>query len=197
MAGTEDRSVRGDRRQVRRRLAGLGPPQDRSDDACRQPSGVHLDGAASALTGNRGRSCAGRCSATRQRKRNRVWQADFSEFETGTGGIWRICAIIDYATKYCLTVTVSRTARGPDAVACLRKAIAEAERLCGDLRADRGVMTSWTPTARSSGRRRRRSRSCLTTGRAFVARCSPRSSPTSTVSQTVMMIRCCGTSGRG
>jgi hypothetical protein len=27
-----------------------------------------------------------------------VWQTDFSEFET-TGGIRRICAVIDYATK--------------------------------------------------------------------------------------------------
>jgi transposase InsO family protein len=35
-------------------------------------------------------------------ERNRVWQTDFSEFETAGGGIWRICAVIDYATKYCL-----------------------------------------------------------------------------------------------
>ncbi|MEU0500089.1 hypothetical protein [Nocardia sp. NPDC005998] len=34
-------------------------------------------------------------------QRNRVWQTDFSEFETSGGGIWRICAVIDYATKYC------------------------------------------------------------------------------------------------
>jgi putative transposase len=40
-------------------------------------------------------------------ERNRVWQTDFSEFETTTGGIWRICAVIDYATKYCLAVTVT------------------------------------------------------------------------------------------
>ena len=37
---------------------------------------------------------------------NRVWQTDFSEFETAGGGIWRICAVIDYATKYCLAATV-------------------------------------------------------------------------------------------
>lgn len=36
------------------------------------------------------------------RERNRVWQMDFSEFETTRGGIWRICSVIDYATKYCL-----------------------------------------------------------------------------------------------
>jgi putative transposase len=29
---------------------------------------------------------------------------DFSEFETARGGIWRICAVIDYGTKYCLAV---------------------------------------------------------------------------------------------
>jgi putative transposase len=39
-------------------------------------------------------------------ERNRVWQTDFSEFETANGGIWRLCAVIDYVTKYCLAVTV-------------------------------------------------------------------------------------------
>ena len=29
---------------------------------------------------------------------------DFSEFESARGGIWRICAVIDYATKYCLVL---------------------------------------------------------------------------------------------
>jgi putative transposase len=74
-------------------------------------------------------------------QRNRVWQTDFSEFETTGGGIWRICAVIDYATKYCLAVTVTPTARGTDARACLMLALAEAERVLGldDLRADRGV----------------------------------------------------------
>jgi putative transposase len=37
---------------------------------------------------------------------------DFSEFETALGGIWRICAVIDYATKYCLAATVTPTSRG-------------------------------------------------------------------------------------
>jgi len=32
---------------------------------------------------------------------------DFSEFETARGGIWRICAVIDYATKHCLVATVT------------------------------------------------------------------------------------------
>ncbi len=75
-------------------------------------------------------------------QRNRVWQTDFSEFETTNGGIWRICAVIDYATKYCLAVTVTPTARGTDALGCLQLAIAEAQRLLDltDLRDDRGVM---------------------------------------------------------
>jgi putative transposase len=37
-------------------------------------------------------------------ERNRVWQIDFSEFETANG--------IDYATKYCLAITVTPTSRG-------------------------------------------------------------------------------------
>jgi transposase InsO family protein len=43
-------------------------------------------------------------------ERNRVWQTDFSEFETAGGGIWRICAVIDYATKYCLAARITRPA---------------------------------------------------------------------------------------
>jgi putative transposase len=50
-------------------------------------------------------------------QRNRVWQTDFSEFETSAGGIWRICAVIDYATKYCLAAILTPTARSVDALA--------------------------------------------------------------------------------
>jgi putative transposase len=53
-----------------------------------------------------------------------VWQTDFSEFET-TGGIRRICAVIDYATKYCLTTTFTPAGRGMDALPCLHAAVAE------------------------------------------------------------------------
>ena len=56
-------------------------------------------------------------------ERNRVWQTDFSEFETPSGGICRICAVIDYATKYCLAAKVTPTVLGLD-----------------DLRADRGTL---------------------------------------------------------
>ena len=72
---------------------------------------------------------------------------DFSEFETAGGGIWRICAVIDYATKYCLAARLSPTSRAVDALACLQAAVTEAQRLLGvdDLRADRGVMDLLDP----------------------------------------------------
>jgi len=75
-------------------------------------------------------------------ERNRVWQTDFSEFETTGGGIWRICAVIDYATKYCLAARITPTGRGSDALACLDAAVDEAERVLGldDLRDDRGEL---------------------------------------------------------
>ncbi|PPK95909.1 transposase InsO family protein [Kineococcus xinjiangensis] len=80
--------------------------------------------------------------------RNRLWQMDFppqaggtpTSFETPTGGIWRLCAVVDYATKFCLAVTVTTTSRGGDAVACVRAAVDAAQRQLNleDLRADRG-----------------------------------------------------------
>jgi transposase InsO family protein len=75
-------------------------------------------------------------------ERNRVWQTDFSEFETTNGGIWRICAVIDYVTKYCLAITVTPTGRGADALRCLQLAVDEAQRLLNldDLRTDRALM---------------------------------------------------------
>jgi transposase InsO family protein len=67
---------------------------------------------------------------------------DFSEFETAHGGIWRICTVIDYATKYCLAATVTPTSRVADALTCLLRAVDEAKRVLDldDLRADRGEM---------------------------------------------------------
>jgi hypothetical protein len=50
---------------------------------------------------------------------------DFSGFETARGGIWRICAVIDYASKYCLATTVTPTSRSQDALACLWRAVVE------------------------------------------------------------------------
>lgn len=75
-------------------------------------------------------------------ERNRVWQTDFSEFETANGGIWRISAVIDYVSKYCLAITVTPTSRGRDAVRCIRLAVEEATHILNlaDLRLDRGEM---------------------------------------------------------
>jgi hypothetical protein len=55
------------------------------------------------------------CSTTHPPNGTGSGKTDFSEFETGAGGIWRICAVIDYATKYCLAATITPTATGQDA----------------------------------------------------------------------------------
>jgi len=65
------------------------------------------------------------------RQRNRVWQTDFSEFETTAGGTWRITAVVDYAAKLCLAAHANGTQTARDAVCVLEAAIAEAERLLG------------------------------------------------------------------
>jgi putative transposase len=62
-------------------------------------------------------------------RRNRVWQMDFTEFETQAGGTWRICCVIDYATKCALAAPVTGTGTARDAVAALRAAIEAAEGL--------------------------------------------------------------------
>ena len=64
-------------------------------------------------------------------RRNRVWQMDFTEFETTFGGTWRICCVIDYATKVALAATVSGTCKARDAVVALRAAVERAEVLLG------------------------------------------------------------------
>jgi putative transposase len=70
-------------------------------------------------------------------RRNRVWQMDFTEFETTFGGTWRICCVVDYATKLVLAASVSGTATARDAVNALRAAIARAEELlCHELLGD-------------------------------------------------------------
>lgn len=42
-------------------------------------------------------------------RRNRVWQTDFSEFETTAGGTWQLGGVVDYAAKFCLTCPVTAT----------------------------------------------------------------------------------------
>ena len=65
------------------------------------------------------------------RRRNRVWQMDFTEFETLAGGTWQVCCVIDYATKCALAAPVTATGTARDAVAALRAAIESAEALLG------------------------------------------------------------------
>jgi putative transposase len=46
---------------------------------------------------------------------NQVWQLDFSEFETTTGGTWRLAGCRDYWSKYEHPFHISPTANQHDA----------------------------------------------------------------------------------
>lgn len=69
-------------------------------------------------------------------RRNRVWQADFTEFETSRGGTWRILVVVDYATKVCLAAAVTGTSAARDAIESIELAITEAAQLLGVVLAD-------------------------------------------------------------
>jgi putative transposase len=60
-------------------------------------------------------------------RRNRVWQFDFSEFETDAGGTWRMGGTVDYWSKAALACRVATTQTGVDMIAALEQAIASAE----------------------------------------------------------------------
>ena len=62
---------------------------------------------------------------------NMVWQFDFSEYETPTGGTWRLAGIADYWSKYEFGWHWSPTANQHDAIAAVEFALAEAQRLLG------------------------------------------------------------------
>jgi transposase InsO family protein len=64
-------------------------------------------------------------------RRNRVWQMDFSEFETTAGGTWRIGGVCDYWAKPALAGRVAATATATDLIATLEDAVAAAEELLG------------------------------------------------------------------
>lgn len=64
-------------------------------------------------------------------RRNRVWQADFSEIETAGEGIWRFCPVADYKAKVVLSSPVSPTSTGSDLVWAFECAVAAAEELLG------------------------------------------------------------------
>lgn len=62
---------------------------------------------------------------------NQVWQLDFSEFETATGGTWRIAGCRDYWSKYQYPFHVSPTANQHDAIDPVELALADYEELLG------------------------------------------------------------------
>ena len=62
---------------------------------------------------------------------NQVWQLDFSEYETTTGGTWRIASCRDYWAKYEFDAHVSPTANMHDAVAAVELALADYEAMFG------------------------------------------------------------------
>lgn len=62
---------------------------------------------------------------------NQVWQLDFSEFETTTGGTWRIAGCRDYWSKYEHPWHVSPTANQHDAIAAIELALADYEQMSG------------------------------------------------------------------
>jgi putative transposase len=64
-------------------------------------------------------------------RRNRVWQFDFSEFETAAGGIWRMGGTVDYWAKTALACRLATTQTALDMIAALETAVAAAEQLLG------------------------------------------------------------------
>lgn len=64
-------------------------------------------------------------------RRNRVWQTDFSAFETTASGEWMLTGAVDYWAKVCLTCSANGTQTARDAVATMESAMAEAESLLG------------------------------------------------------------------
>jgi putative transposase len=64
-------------------------------------------------------------------RRNRVWQTDFSEFETRAGGIWQLAGVVDYAAKFCLTCPVTATKTWREAAGALEAARERAGEVLG------------------------------------------------------------------
>ena len=62
---------------------------------------------------------------------NQVWQLDFSEFETTTGGTWRIAGCRDYWSKYEYPWHFSPTANQHDAITAIETALEPYEALFG------------------------------------------------------------------
>ena len=64
-------------------------------------------------------------------RRNRLWQADFSDFETDAQGDWVLGGVVDYVAKVNLACTTTTTKTVSDAIAMFEAALAEVEVLLG------------------------------------------------------------------
>lgn len=64
-------------------------------------------------------------------RRNRVWQTDFTEYETHGGGIWRISGAVDYVAKVMFTTRTSMNQTAADAIESLEEAREQASRWLG------------------------------------------------------------------
>lgn len=64
-------------------------------------------------------------------RRNRLWQADFSEFETAGQGTWNLGGVVDYWAKVNLACTVTVTKTTNDAIAFFEAALAQVEVILG------------------------------------------------------------------
>ena len=81
---------------------------------------------------------------------HQVWQLDFSEYETTSGGIWRLAGACDYYSKYEYGWHIAPGCTGADAIAAVRLAIAEAEALAGGV-----PLLDQLPIDSTTGRQRR------------------------------------------
>lgn len=89
---------------------------------------------------------------------NQVWQLDFSEFETTTGGTWRLAGCRDYWSKYEHPWHTSPPANQHDAIAAVELALADYEATFGrplieacDVDADGNVISTVTLVTDNGG----------------------------------------------
>ena len=64
-------------------------------------------------------------------RRNRVWQAKFTQFETTGEGTWALCGVVEDAAKIALVCPVTTTGGATDLIGALQGAIETAETLLG------------------------------------------------------------------
>lgn len=64
-------------------------------------------------------------------RRNRLWQGDFSEFETAACGTWNLGGVVDYHARVNLACTVTVTKTTVQAIEFFEAALAEVEVLLG------------------------------------------------------------------